>query len=235
MRGPRTLAGRLFLGVGVSVVALLAVLGMVLDRILEADLVSALTERLEAQARTVAVALPPGVTGLQADVSRLGGAGGVRITVIRADGVVLADSERDPATLENHRDRPEVREALAGRVGVAVRRSESTGEEYRYVALPVRDGRIVRVAAPVTGIREAQGRVRGVVAAGTLLAAVAAALATLLVSRGLARPLRPVASSLDALGAGDLTARAAPEGAAEVAALARTLNLMAERLQRQVG
>ncbi|HYU58381.1 MAG TPA: histidine kinase, partial [Actinomycetota bacterium] len=138
MRGPRTLAGRLFLGVGVSVVALLAVLGMVLDRILEADLVSALTERLEAQARTVAVALPPGVTGLQADVSRLGGAGGVRITVIRADGVVLADSERDPATLENHRDRPEVREALAGRVGVAVRRSESTGEEYRYVALPVR-------------------------------------------------------------------------------------------------
>ena len=37
---------------------------------------------------------------------------GVRVTVITANGQVLADSEVDPRTMENHSDRPEIRAAI---------------------------------------------------------------------------------------------------------------------------
>ena len=37
----------------------------------------------------------------------------IRITVILPDGVVLGDSQAVPATMENHGDRPEIKQALA--------------------------------------------------------------------------------------------------------------------------
>ncbi|MGZ4888653.1 MAG: hypothetical protein ACXWBH_05695, partial [Candidatus Angelobacter sp.] len=40
-----------------------------------------------------------------------------RVTIIARDGVVLADSEADPKTMENHAGRPEVAAALSGKTG----------------------------------------------------------------------------------------------------------------------
>src|SRR5262245_52955184 len=45
-----------------------------------------------------------------------------RFTVIRGDGRVIADSDHDPAGMDNHNNRPEVRQA----------RAEGTGTERRY-------------------------------------------------------------------------------------------------------
>ena len=79
---------------------------------------------------------------------RLGRASGTRITLIAADrsgfarGQVLADSDSDPATMENHADRPEFQVALQGRPGRQVRFSHTLGEDMMYVAIPVtEDGR----------------------------------------------------------------------------------------------
>ena len=44
-----------------------------------------------------------------------GQAAGARATIIDASGKVLADSESNPATMENHATRPEFAAALAGR------------------------------------------------------------------------------------------------------------------------
>jgi two-component system phosphate regulon sensor histidine kinase PhoR len=60
-----------------------------------------------------------------------------RITLIGIDGTVLFDSRYDPAALDNHRDRPEVRAALAGREGSFRRRSDTAGLDLFYAALPV--------------------------------------------------------------------------------------------------
>ncbi|MCB0241766.1 MAG: PAS domain-containing sensor histidine kinase, partial [Anaerolineae bacterium] len=40
-----------------------------------------------------------------------------RVTIIAADGVVIGESNRDSDTMENHLNRPEVRDALAGGSG----------------------------------------------------------------------------------------------------------------------
>jgi two-component system phosphate regulon sensor histidine kinase PhoR len=60
-----------------------------------------------------------------------------RISFIGKDGRVLADSRFPPGDLENHGERPEVRDALEGREGQARRSSASLGTELLYYALPV--------------------------------------------------------------------------------------------------
>ena len=62
-------------------------------------------------------------------VRELARAAGARLTFIRPDGAVTLDSEAEPARMDNHGGRPEVREAFAGRTGVSVR--PSTGKDAR--------------------------------------------------------------------------------------------------------
>ena len=59
-----------------------------------------------------------------------------RVTVIARDGVVLADSEADPKTMENHAGRPEVIDALGGKTGSSTRLSHTVGVEFLYLAVP---------------------------------------------------------------------------------------------------
>src|SRR5215472_11703787 len=50
-----------------------------------------------------------------------------RVTIIARDGTVLADSEADPKTMENHAGRPEVAAALQGQTGANTRVSATVG------------------------------------------------------------------------------------------------------------
>jgi len=231
---PRTLVGRLFAWQVAVVLALLAALGFVLDRNLERDALESLTESLVSQARSVRAALPTD-EGLHQDaVVRLGRAGEVRITVIRTDGEVVAESERDPAGLENHLDRSEVRAALSGRVGTDARLSESVGVELLYVALPPENGRIVRLAYPLTRVRAQQGRVRTTVILGLVATAVAAVGGVLLVGRSVARPLRTLTESLERTDERGLPPPLGSQGPRELTLLADTLNSMSERIETQM-
>jgi two-component system phosphate regulon sensor histidine kinase PhoR len=62
-------------------------------------------------------------------------AGGVRVTVIAADGRVLADSQSDPESMENHATRPEVLEAMAKGEGRSARRSATLKRDFLYFAV----------------------------------------------------------------------------------------------------
>src|ERR1019366_3282565 len=77
-------------------------------------------------------------------------AAGGRITVVRADGKVLVDSEADAAGMENHRTRPELVQAFRHGSGSDIRQSATMGVSFLYVAVPVAGGRsAIRVAFPL--------------------------------------------------------------------------------------
>lgn len=69
----------------------------------------------------------------------------LRVTIIAADGDVVYDSENRTSEMENHLDRPEIRECLRRGEGTALRRSDTSGGRYFYYARED-DGNIVRVA-----------------------------------------------------------------------------------------
>jgi two-component system phosphate regulon sensor histidine kinase PhoR len=158
-----------------------------------------------------------------------------RITVIDADGTVLADSEQDPAVMENHAGRPEIAEALSGKVGSAVRLSSTLGKEMLYVAVPydAPDGlRAVVRASTFRAELDASGASIAVVIlifAASLLAV--SLLAALALSRGILTPLGELAAAVRRFAGGDFKARILLPNRDEIGRLAGSFNDMAERVQ----
>ena len=70
-----------------------------------------------------------------------------RLTWIDTDGTVLFDTQADPATMENHADREEIREARIAGSGSAVRTSATMTEQTYYEAQKLRDGTVLRISA----------------------------------------------------------------------------------------
>ena len=70
-----------------------------------------------------------------------------RITWVDQDGTVLYDNRADPATMENHADRAEIRDAMRGSQGTAVRDSSTLAEKTFYVARRLEDGTVIRLAS----------------------------------------------------------------------------------------
>src|SRR5207244_10931103 len=77
---------------------------------------------------------PQDSAGLRGWVAKMA-ASGVRVTVITSDGQVLADSQSDPQTMENHADRPEIRDALATGHGQSIRHSVTINSDLLYQAV----------------------------------------------------------------------------------------------------
>jgi two-component system phosphate regulon sensor histidine kinase PhoR len=75
----------------------------------------------------------PGLQDLTGQTSFLLNA---RVTVLLPDGTVIADSERDASTLENHLDRPEVSGAIAARKSVKFAIGDTLRARLLYTATP---------------------------------------------------------------------------------------------------
>ncbi|MGI6168093.1 MAG: sensor histidine kinase [Christensenellales bacterium] len=71
-----------------------------------------------------------------------------QITILSQEGGVLGDSQVDNQTAEEHLERKEVREALAGSLGWEVRYSDTLGSDRLYVAKVYENGVIARLSAP---------------------------------------------------------------------------------------
>ena len=69
-----------------------------------------------------------------------------RVTRIDTEGNVLYDSRRDESTLENHRERKEVKEAIASGEGEDVRMSDTVRKEMYYYAMLLKDGTVLRTS-----------------------------------------------------------------------------------------
>jgi len=71
----------------------------------------------------------------------------LRVTWIDGDGTVLYDNDVDAAKLENHMDRPEIREAFETGEGDAVRKSDTLNEDTYYYAILLTNSTVLRIAA----------------------------------------------------------------------------------------
>lgn len=105
-------------------------------RRLEADL----TRALELLAPNGERLFSAPVEQADAEIRRWAAASGLRVTLIDAEGRVVADSWTLPGLLgrlENHLQRPEIVAASGGRIGVAKRRSATTDHPLVYAAIEV--------------------------------------------------------------------------------------------------
>ncbi len=210
----------------------LLIVGLVLERRERALFIDGVAERLEAQGRLLAPELGglpgPGVAAWAREAGRRAGA---RVTVVAPSGLVLGDSERDPATMENHAGRPEIREALAGRMGRSLQVSPTLGREEVRLAVPAPGPAALRLSVPLEDLADALGRIRSRFLAVSAIALVATLVICYVLARQLTRPIHQMVSQSQAIAAGDLTQRTSVGTNDELEELAFSLNRMAEALQ----
>jgi two-component system phosphate regulon sensor histidine kinase PhoR len=176
---------------------------------------------------------------LEAWVRSIAADSGLRMTLVRSDGVVVADSARtgdEISTMENHAGRPEIRAALATGEGVSVRRSATTGQTYVYAArtLTGADGHLIvlRLAQPLSQIEALRGSIATAMALALLAAGVAILLTSLWINRRLFRPYYNLIAGAGELASGRIRRVPLPDEE-ELANLAVALNHLAETAEAQ--
>jgi len=233
----KTFRFRLFLSyLALSAAVLGAAFFLVYQRIERAEL-STLKLKLSEEAALVSAQLrsadlaSPGINSL---ARSLGIKVGSRVTIIGADGRVLADSELDAAgvkAMENHLERPEVTGALEGSASYDLRRSATLGKAMLYAAYPVtfsgRAGAVVRLAIPATQLDTMRSLLRKVLAAALALALLLSFFLSLAVSAGFSRPFDKIVYASKKFAAGEFSYRIQKNFHGEMGKLAETLNSMA--------
>ena len=167
---------------------------------------------------------------LQDIASQEGQAAGARATIIDSQGKVLADSEADASTMENHSHRPEFVAALSGASGMDTRRSHTLGIPFLYVAVPITGG-AVRLAYPLSDLEAAAARVRRSLLISSILAFIVALLLAGLAATFTSRRLRRIVTFAEHVAAGDLGARIAESSADEIGQVAAALDKTAHILE----
>lgn len=167
-------------------------------------------------------------------------AGGARVVIVNTGGTaVVTNDPTDSREGLNYGTRPEIAEALTGRVATGQRYSETLQIDLVYVAVPIYSGDSVVGAVRLTfdeqAIDDAVTRsLWGVYLVAFITLVFAIGLAFVL-SRVLSRNLIHLGDIATRLSHGDLSARAVePDGPKEVKELAQNVNQMATQLETLV-
>lgn len=142
----RSLAGKLFTGMLAFTLGVILVLALSLTTIYYLSYERDVETELAANAQDAADYLNVSPTSANVPALEEQFTGLVRYTLIAADGRVLYDSAADPATMENHADRPEVQEADVAGEAVTMRHSDTLGTDTVYAAVKLDDGSIIRLS-----------------------------------------------------------------------------------------
>ncbi|MEG2172728.1 MAG: ATP-binding protein [Desulfovibrionaceae bacterium] len=158
---------------------------------------------------------------------------GVRISLMDAQGQVLADSSLDKpalANLDNHADRPEFQAALAQGQGISTRYSNTLQSSTIYAAVRMKDGTIVRVAVPYAALEARLSRqLNNILWVGGAAVALALLLAWIL-SKKLERSLAHMVNVVEAISLGKYRRRLHAVPGSEFTTLAAAVNRMAENI-----
>lgn len=164
-----------------------------------------------------------------------------RITIIAADGTVLADNWADRlgnAVLENHADRPEFKAALRGEPIFLQRFSETMQREMLYYAVPVlQNGKtlaVIRLAFSLRTLQEQMDRTKKFLITTALLAILLSLPFAFLLASAVTRPVQKLTSAANRLASGDLTQSVHAEGSQEFLDLAEAFNRMASQLDEKL-
>jgi two-component system, OmpR family, phosphate regulon sensor histidine kinase PhoR len=215
----------------VMIVAVTAV-DFLASQMSEQAYIEELRRELSEKTRMIAVLAREDVLRLDAArVRDLGEAAGGRVTVIDRDGRVLLDSENDAAKMENHGHRPEVKAALEGKTGTALRVSPTMGIDFLYVASPVQGG-VVRLAVPLTQVKSQVAFIRKRLLLYTALAFLPAILLAGFFARYFSARLGAIIDYASTLATGNFLTRLKHTGSDELGTLARQLNETGEKLRK---
>jgi len=170
-------------------------------------------------------------------VKKLGKKIRVRITIVDSLGNVIADSERDPKTMENHRQRPELQPIFEGKLyGTAERYSTTVHKEMIYVAEPIFSSRnqflgAIRVSIFRHEAKQLINKLNLEILQIALIMIVLSLLGVLVFARTLTKPINQISLASRKVAQGDFDVKINIKGRDEIYELAQNFNNMTEKLK----
>ncbi len=184
----------------------------------------------------------PTQSRLQEMARDLGSRASARVTLVAADGTVIADSavrDADLSVVENHRSRPEIQQALTTGHGQDVRTSHTTGERTMYRAIVLTQHRdaqpiVVRVGLPMVLLNREISELKQHLVLALGVAFFVTLSLSIWLARSVTKPISDIALAAQQLAAGHQTVPIKTTTNDEVGLLATTLNYMADQLHAKI-
>jgi two-component system phosphate regulon sensor histidine kinase PhoR len=159
-----------------------------------------------------------------------------RITIIDITGKVLSDSEESPALMDNHSDRPEIKEAMLGKTGRSIRYSFTLETDMLYIAIPIVEGNqiisIIRLALPLVEVNKNIAYLTRIILSTTIISLLIASLISLIISLSITRPIKEMTEISKSISKGDFSKKLEIHRRDEIGQLSLALNQMSKDLEK---
>jgi two-component system phosphate regulon sensor histidine kinase PhoR len=164
---------------------------------------------------------------------------GIRITLVRFDGKVLADSKANSTSMDNHGDRQEIKEAKTGKRGISVRKSPTLDVEFMYVALPIFDEQgkvplVIRVSATIEHLNAEFRTINYKIIVFLVFLYLAILISGYVFSKRIVKPLEKIETGAEKFAKGDFSEKIYSTDIKEYSILSEYLNKMAEQINENM-
>ncbi len=158
-----------------------------------------------------------------------------RITVIDTSGKVIADSEKNPLMMENHKSRPEIVKALSKDFGTTLRYSTTVKERMLYVAHPIIDrGKIIALSRVSLYANEIDTLIIDIlfeILEVVSIFVLFTLFAVLFFTRSITKPLQKISMAAQKVASGDFDVKVFLHGKSEIKDLSDNFNFMTQKIK----
>ncbi len=231
---------KIFSGYLLIVVVILAITFPLSFRAIRHHHINTLTGNLKNLCITLKLQISPlleynQINDLDTFIKKMGKQINTRITVINPEGVVFADSEKDPTVMENHKNRIEIIQAIKYGFGTSLRYSASVKEEMLYVAIPIeKDGEVYGILRTSLFLKEINTLLnnlkRNIITIAVIIVALLL-IGAFLFSRSFSRPLNELGVASRKVAQGDFNAKVFLKSRNEIKELADSFNYMTDHIK----
>lgn len=120
-----------------------------------------------------------------------------RLTIIDANGTVLADSIENANSMESHADRPEFKEALQSGQGSTIRKSATIDKNTYYYAIRLDNGNVLRVAVTSESVSMVFYQSLIYIAIVSLIVMILSLAISFAITKSIIKPITDIGNNLD--------------------------------------
>ena len=235
-----SLFAKIFAGYLLAVIIILAITFPLTFRAIRHHHIDTSTDNLKNLCNTLNLKISPllesnKIMKLDTLVKELGKQINTRLTIINPEGTVLADSEKNPALMESHKNRIEIIKAIKSGFGTSLRYSASVREEMLYVAVPIeKDGKVygvIRASLFLNEINTLLNNLKINIITIAVIIVVILLIGAFLFSRSVSNPLNELAIASKKVAKGDFNTKVFLKSRNEIKELADSFNYMTDQIK----
>ncbi|MDC7126640.1 MAG: PAS domain-containing protein, partial [Spirochaetales bacterium] len=182
--------------------------------------------------------LPVDIPNLQEITKHTAESTNLRITIIAEDGRVLSDSHKDPKTMDNHANRPEIIAAINSGEGSSTRTSVSLKDKMMYAAVCIKFSNgelgVIRLSKSLKEIQSKISTIRNSSLIFLLVIVIISTWVCFIIAGQVSIFLKKLKSTTEHYSKGDFSQRLYIEKPAEIVELSEYINRMGQQLEERI-